>query len=70
MLTTFISNQLHIVAINADRHRPLNQLDGDHQALVGVLGRQDPFDPVQTSPADPYALSHIDERVDRTGEVP
>ena len=53
------------VSGNPDCNRALNQIDGNHQAQIGVHAYQNSFDAIQRSAADPNFLIHAQERVRR-----
>src|SRR5208282_5585579 len=63
------SNSFYVVAVNTDDQRSLDGFNGNHQAVILVLGNQGSFQPVKAATADSNLLPDFEEGILSTGNL-
>src|SRR6266481_8773370 len=65
---SWVSHGLHVVTLDTQGHRALDQLNGDNQARIGIAPQQDSFDSIERTPADSHTGSLTYENVRPHGD--
>src|SRR3979490_1114972 len=64
------SSSFDVITVNADRHRPLERVDGYHQRALATSRDPDSFYSIQGTAFNPHTLADLQKRIRRPRQLP